>query len=502
MSTVLDDLLRHLGRTRAALFAAADTVPPDRQGEKPAPDAWSVAEILEHLSIVESNLLKRLAAGIDHVRGAGAPADESDAAAPIQPSANVLDRSQRRNAPAPIQPTGTVDATAARARLEETRRELERVIEAGRGLALSTVSFPLAGGHEERHAAQIAEVARHFAPPAAPPLDPGRILQTGLGFWPAKTLLSAIELELFTRLVGGSASLAEVESALGLHARSSRDFLDTLVALGFLNRQDDRYSNTPETDLFLDKNKPSYIGGILEMANARLYRFWGDLTDGLRTGLPQNEIKTGMPGLFEGLYSDPARLRGFLTAMTGLSHGANLTIAHRFPWKHYSSFVDVGTAQGDLATQVAVANPHLRGLGFDLPPVAPIFSDYVAAAGVADRLTFVVGDFFKDAFPQADVVMMGHILHDWDLPTKRMLIGKAFDALPSGGALIVYEAIIDDERRANAFGLMMSLNMLIETPGGFDYTGADCAGWMKDAGFTSTRVEPLVGPDSMVVAIK
>jgi hypothetical protein len=166
------------------------------------------------------------------------------------------------------------------------------------------------------------------------------------------------------------------------------------------------------------------------------------------------------------------------------------------------TFADVGTAQGDLAAQVAKANAHLSGVGFDLAEVAPIFEEYVAANGVADRLRFQAGDFFKDSLPGADVIMMGHILHDWDLPTKQMLIGKAYAALPSGGALIVYESIIDNERRQNAFGLMMSLNMLIETPGGFDYTGADCEGWMKAAGFASTRVQHLVGPDSMVVGIK
>jgi len=238
------------------------------------------------------------------------------------------------------------------------------------------------------------------------------------------------------------------------------------------------------------------------MANHRLYPFWGHLTEALRTGAPQNEVKAGGPGVFETLYADPARLKQFLAAMTGISHGANMTIARLFPWKDYRTFVDVGTAQGDLAAQIALANPHLQGVGFDLPEVAPIFEEYVASTGVADRLCFQPGSFFEHALPTADVVLMGHILHDWDLPTKRMLIGKAFDALPEGGALIVYEAIIDDDRSKNAFGLLMSLNMLIETPGGFDYTGADCSGWMKEAGFSRTRVEPLAGPDSMVVAIK
>ncbi|MEQ1728984.1 MAG: methyltransferase, partial [Vicinamibacterales bacterium] len=291
-------------------------------------------------------------------------------------------------------------------------------------------------------------------------LNPEKILQTGLAFWPSKVLLSAIEMGLFTELAGGPEPRDVLAGRLGLHPRSSADFLDTLVALGFLTRADGVYANTPETDLFLDRKKPSYVGGILEMANHRLYPFWGHLTEGLRTGQPQNEVKHGGPGLFETLYADPARLREFLAAMSGISHGANMTIAHAFPWAGYTTFADIGTAQGDLAAQVALANPHLSGCGFDLPEVAPIFEEYVAAVGVAERVRFQPGSFFTDPLPPVDVIMMGHILHDWDLPTKQMLIQKAHAGLPSGGALIVYESIIDNDRSQNAFGLMMSLNML------------------------------------------
>ncbi len=333
-------------------------------------------------------------------------------------------------------------------------------------------------------------------------VTPDRLMQLGLGFMASKTLLSAIELGVFTRLAEQSLNADELTTQLNLHPRSARDFFDALVALGMLEREDDRYRNTGETDQFLVRGRLSYVGGLLEMANERLYPFWGSLTEGLRTGLPQNEVKTGGAGLFEALYSDPERLRLFLGAMTGLSMGAARAIAENFPWKDYQTVVDVGGAQGGLLVQVALAHSHLRGSNFDLPLVGPIFEEYVATNGLADRLSFIPGTFFDDPLPRADVITMGHILHDWNLEQKHMLLEKAYAALPAGGALIVFEALIDDERKQNAFGLLMSLNMLIETPGGFDYTGRECSQWMREAGFSSTRVEHLVGPDSMVVGIK
>ncbi|WP_422928748.1 methyltransferase [Singulisphaera sp. PoT] len=335
------------------------------------------------------------------------------------------------------------------------------------------------------------------------PINPDKILQLGLGFWGSKTLLSAIELGVFATLADGPQEGEALAKNLGLHPRGARDFLDSLVALGMLAREGQTYSNTPEGDIFLDRKKPSYIGGMLEMANARLYGFWGGLTEALRTGRPQNESKTD-PGadMFGMLYSDPAQLRQFLQGMTGISLGSATKIAHQFPWKDYKTFIDVGGAQGALPVQVALANPHLAGGNFDLPVVGPIFEDYAASFGLADRLKFHPGSFFTDQIPTADVLVMGHILHDWSLEQKKQIIANAYRALPEGGALLIYEALIDDDRRRNAFGLLMSLNMLIETEGGFDYTGADCIGWLREAGFRETRVEHLLGPDSMVIGIK
>ena len=332
-------------------------------------------------------------------------------------------------------------------------------------------------------------------------ITPEPILQLGLAFWGSKTLLSAVELGLFTHLANGPCNAKTVAMELKLHPKSVRDFLDALVSLGMLDRVDDEYCNSAAANLFLDQNKPSYVGGLLEMANARLYPFWGSLTTALRTGQPQNEAKVG-ENFFAALYQDDVRLEQFLHAMTGISMGAAHAIAEKFPWDRYKTVIDIGTAEGCVPVQVALRHPHLSGGGFDLPAVAPIFNKHVASCGLADRLRFYPGNFFTDSLPSADVLIMGHILHDWSLDEKLMLLRKAYDALPKGGALIVYESIIDDDRRTNTFGLLMSLNMLIETPDGFDYTGADCKSWMAEVGFRDTYVEHLAGPDSMVVGIK
>ena len=333
------------------------------------------------------------------------------------------------------------------------------------------------------------------------PPTPEKIMHLGMAFWGSKTLLSAVELEVFTRLAKGPMDASTLRKQLGLHERSALDFFDALVALGMLDRRDGLYANTPETDLYLDKAKPSYIGGFLAMVNDRLYQFWGSLTEGLKTGLPQNEAKDG-GNFFEILYSDPAKLMSFMQSMTGISMGTSKAIAQKFPWEEYQTLIDIGSAQGGLIVEVGKAHPHVTGGGFDLPVTGPIFEEYVESFGLSDRFKFIPGDFFADDLPSADILSMGHILHDWNLDQKKTLLKKAYNALPDGGVLLVFESLIDDERRKNAFGLLMSLNMLIELPGGFDYTGADCCGWMKEAGFRDTRVEHLSGPESMVIGTK
>jgi len=337
-------------------------------------------------------------------------------------------------------------------------------------------------------------------------VDPSHIMQVGMGFWASKTLLTAVKLELFTLLSFKPLSGKEVKLKLCLHDRSLYDFLDTLVALGFLQRKGNRetavYSNSPDSDLFLDKNKLSYMGGILEMANNRLYPYWNFLEEGLKRGMPQNEIRTGEPSLFEKIYTDVDKTREFVNAMGGAQAGNFISFATQFDFSAYKTLCDIGGAGAQLSAQVITHNPHMRCISFDLSQVSPIALENVSKMGVADRVNIVSGDFFVDSFPKADVITMGNVLHDWGTADKRSLIRKSYEALPEGGALVVLENIIDNDRRENAFGLMMSLNMLIETAEGYDFTAADFDGWAKEAGFVETYAIKLTGPSSAVIAIK
>jgi len=311
---------------------------------------------------------------------------------------------------------------------------------------------------------------------------------------------------VFTVLKQRKLTGAQLAREIGLHPRAISDFFDALVAMKFLERENDGpaacYFNTPLTTLYLDRNSPCYIGGILEMLNARLFKFWNDLPEALRTGKPQNEIKHGDKGMFEELYADPARLEQFLGGMTGLSRLNFEAFSEKFDFSRFKTLCDVGGATGLLSIEVAKRHPHMRCVSFDLATVEPIAARSIAASGRSDRVITASGDFFTDPLPKADVITMGMILHDWNLERKKQLIRAAYEALPAGGAFVAIEALIDDARRENLFGLLMSLNMLIEFGDAFDYSGADFQSWCREAGFQRFEVIHLFGPSSAAVAYK
>ncbi len=337
-------------------------------------------------------------------------------------------------------------------------------------------------------------------------MSSSRILEVGFGFWHSKVLLTAVELGVFTCLSDQPMRGSELGAMLKLHPRGVWDFLDALVSMDFLHRDGEGesayYKNTNDTAYYLDKTKLTYIGGVLEMCSERLFRIWDDLDIALKTGKPQNENKYRQKPIFEELYEDPPRLEQFMNAMRGLSYSNYEAFSEKFDFSQYKSLCDVGGATALLSSLVAKKHAHLKCSTFDLPQVEPIAKKWLAKEGLLGRVAVVSGNFFEDELPVADIITMGLILHDWDLERKKHLIQLAFNSLPEGGVLIAIENIIDDERRENTFGLMMSLNMLMEFGDAFDFTGADFWGWCKEAGFKRYEIMHLSGSCSAAIAYK
>jgi len=332
-------------------------------------------------------------------------------------------------------------------------------------------------------------------------MAPDHILEIGFAFRKSRTLLAAVELGVFTALGDGPLDQTALAGRIGIHERGARDFFDTLMALGLLERDENgRYANSAACASYLDMRLPSYLGGLFDYLNERMYPAWATLTPALRTGKPQAGLSAA--GGFSTFYAHGSVAQSFLKGMTGASLLVGRALAANFPWDDYRSFVDVGTAQGCVPAEIVCAHPHLRGLGFDLPVVELAFTQYVRERGLEDRVTFQAGDFFKDSLPEADVMIMGRVLHNWDVPVRRLLVDKAYAALPHGGALIVHDTLIDDARRERPHCMLSSLNMLIQTSGGSEYTAQECKLWMKDSGFAQMRIVPLAAMQTAVVAIK
>ncbi len=242
-------------------------------------------------------------------------------------------------------------------------------------------------------------------------ITPEQIMKVGFGFAPSKILLSAVKMGLFTKLAQATMSAEEIRKEFDLDGRGLYDWLDALVALGFLERKGLKenaiYSNSPDSDRFLDQNKRGYIGGILEMANDRLYPFWNDLEEALKTGNPQNEIKHKDTDFFDELYKDKDRLRQITRAMAGIQMGNFKALVGKFDFSSYNTLCDMGGADGELSLQVASEHEHMECITFDLPKVASIAEEKIREWGMKDRVESVAGDFWEDEFPEADIITMG-----------------------------------------------------------------------------------------------
>jgi SAM-dependent methyltransferase len=321
------------------------------------------------------------------------------------------------------------------------------------------------------------------------------LLRLGNAYCDAKALLTAVELDLFGALKDGPATEEEIRERLRLHGRGLADFLHLLAALGVLVKTGEAFGNAAGAQRHLVPGGESYIGGFLQRSNRNLYPAWGRLSEALRTGKPQSG------GSFAEVLERPAVLRQFIGMMDALTQQLAPALVEAFPWSRYGSLLDVGGCRGNLAAHLVTANPGLRGHVFDLPPMAPFFAEHVEARGVADRLEFHGGDFFADPLPAADVVVLGHVLHDWDADQRRQLVRAAYAATNPGGALVVYDRMLDDDPR-HVENLVISLDMLLVTDGGSEYPVQELRAAAAAAGFEKITDQPLGDFDTIVVCHK
>jgi hypothetical protein len=332
---------------------------------------------------------------------------------------------------------------------------------------------------------------------------PSDIKRLGNAFCHAKLLLTASEVGLFADLDthGGpdGSTAAEVGVRLGLHERGLADFLDALVVLGLLTRYQGRYAATEATRRHLVPGRPTYIGGFLNRANTVLYPAWGNLTAALRTGEPQ--VPSAQDGEFERMLSEPRQQAQYLRMMDAVNTQLAPLLADAVDWSRFRSLVDVGGARGNLAAHLVLAHPHLTATVFDLPVMAGPLAEHMAELRPPSAVAFVGGNFFVDPLPAGDLLVIGHVLHNWSPEERQLLVKKAFAAVNPGGALLVYDAMLDDEPTDLA-RLVVSLNMLLVTKGGSEYPATECRRWLADAGFVDVRSQALGSADTLVLGRK
>lgn len=318
----------------------------------------------------------------------------------------------------------------------------------------------------------------------------------------AKVLHSAVELGVFDLLAKGPAGEPQLRAELGLHPRLARAFLDALVALGLLVVADGRYRNSPVAEEFLVQGGEVHLGGVIRMASNRHYQTWSRLTEALRDGAPKTPSRGG-PNTMRALYANPDDARNFLRHMDSINGFVGPALAGAVDWSRYGSFVDVGGARGNIAVQLCRRWPHLGGGVFELPEVEPLFHEYLAELGLTGSIEFHSGDFFVDPLPRTDVLIFGHVLHDWDAQERQTLLHRAFQALPSGGAVVVYDQMTD-EAQPELYSALASLNVALMTVGGAEYPIEECRAMAEKAGFRVLGGSRLhtIGNDYVLVAEK
>jgi predicted O-methyltransferase YrrM len=331
------------------------------------------------------------------------------------------------------------------------------------------------------------------------------LMELATSFWGFKTLAAATELELFTKLSGtkGTTS-AGLAKTLAIAERPAEMLLTGCAALGLLKKRGPRYVNSPMAERFLVRGAPQYFGGFIEMLDKRLYAGWGKLTEALRSNAPTTWDPGQHKSLFDGV--DPVMLEHFWQAMHSISSSTGDVLARTLDWKRFRRVLDVGGGSGALDIELCRRHRHLRATVYDLPFVVETAAANIERAGLTQRVSTIGGDFFADAaYPTGhDAILLSLIMHDWSEADDRRILQKCYAALPSGGAVMICELLVNEAKSGPAPAALMSLNMLIETTGGRNYTAGEYGAWLRDIGFRRIRTVRLAGAgaDGVVIGYK
>lgn len=299
----------------------------------------------------------------------------------------------------------------------------------------------------------------------------------------SKVMFTAVQLGVFDQLEAGPQTAAQLAATLKLNVTAAQRLLDACVALQLLTREQDTYLNTASASRYLVSSSPHTFAGYIRYSDRSLFRLWTHLDDSIREGSNRWAQAFGSKNaLFDYYYRDPAATADFMRGMHGFGQITSPHIVRAFDLNRFSHLADLGGATGHLALAACETYPNMRATVVDLPSIEAIAREHIAHSTVADRVSFIAADFFADPLPRADLYSLGRILHDWDDRKIYLLLQKIYAALPSGGGLLVAEALLDDNRGGPAYAYMQDINMLVCTDGR-ERTSSEYRVLLEGAGF-------------------
>ncbi len=332
--------------------------------------------------------------------------------------------------------------------------------------------------------------------------DPTPVLVLIDAFRCSKTMFAAVSMGIFDRLQQAPATAPDLAAALGVNPGALERLLDGCAALGLLSKQDGMYRNEPVAEVFLCTASANSLHGYVRYSNDALFPMWAHLEDAIREGTPRWKQVFGLEGdIFRGFFRTDEAMRDFLLGMHGFGMLSSPKVVAAFDLSRFRRITDLGGATGHLAIAACERYPNLTGVVFDLPQVAALAQEEVAASAARDRIDVVPGDFFRDTLPEADLFAAGRILHDWSDDKIERLLLRVYQTLPVGGALLIAEKLLNEDGVGPVAANMQSLNMLVVTEGR-ERSLPEYTRLLNAAGFQAVSGTRTGSPLDAILAVK